>query len=263
MKKAVVIILLAAMVGLVQTQDGLIESVLANQQVAGALSWVNTIGRKTDDPAYLNLNYRLRRFYFSITSEITKNPIVFFGDSITFGANWQRLFPESPVVNRGISGDTTLGLLNRQDEIIKLHPQRIFLMIGTNDLCFGRPIENIIANYSLILARFRAELPDTPVYVQSVLPFNEKMFPARGLRRNENIRKINIAIRKLAVEYGYEYLDLTALFSDKDGRLLAQYTYDGLHLNEDAYWIWRNQIDTYVIAEKNLPIVNKESRKDL
>jgi len=261
-RKAIVIILLVAMVGLAETQDGLIESVLANQKVAGALSWVNTIGRKTDDPAYLNLNYRLRRFYFSLTADGSHNPIVFFGDSITFGANWQQLFPGYPVVNRGISGDTTLGLLNRQDEIIALHPQRIFLMIGTNDLCFGRPIDKLVENYRHILARFRTELPNTPVYVQSVLPFNDQMFPAKGLRQNENIRKINVEIRKLAMEYNYTYLDLTAPYSDQDGRLLPQYTYDGLHLNQNAYQVWRTQIDSFVKGKVTTTLVQKGNRSD-
>ena len=50
----------------------------------------------------------------------------------------------------------------------------------------------------------------------------------------------------LAEKYGYAYLDLSGAFTDPDGRLLEQYTYDGLHLNDDAYVVWRRQIDSYV-----------------
>lgn len=241
-------ILMAAVVAvcLAGVLNGSLERVLANEKVAQVVEWVNNLGRKPEDPAYLTLNYRMRRMYFSLTDNRQKNPVVFFGDSITFGADWQRLFPEANVVNRGISGDTTLGLLNRQDEIIALRPKQIFLMIGTNDLCFGRSIDNVVENYSRILARFQTELPGTPVYVQSILPFNDQMFPSNGLRKNHNIRALNKAIKPLAQKYGYEYLDLSGSFTGKDGRLLPQYTYDGLHLNDDAYIVWRRQIDAYV-----------------
>ena len=230
-------------------QNFSLERVLANEQVSSAVEWVNTLGRKPEDPAYLTLNYRLRRLYFSLTADEKKNPVVFFGDSITFGADWQRLFPDVPVVNRGISGDTTLGLLNRQDEIIALRPRQIFLMIGTNDLCFYRPPDKVLVNYDRILQRFRTELPDTPVYVQSILPFNDQLFPANGLRKNQNIRELNKGIKQLAQKHGYAYLDLTASFTGADGRLLPQYTYDGLHLNDDAYLVWQKQIDSFVAKE--------------
>jgi lysophospholipase L1-like esterase len=208
--------------------------------------WANNLGRKPDDPPYLTMNYRIRRMYFKISSLRTKEPIVFFGDSITFGANWQELFPQSNVVNRGISGDTTLGLLNRQDEIMALRPRQIFLMIGTNDLCFEQPPAKILANYQLILERFRKELPDTPVYVQSILPFNDNLFPSRGLRKNENIRALNNEIKKLAEKNGYDYIDLASVFTGPSGRLSQEYTYDGLHLNDNAYRIWRSQIESLV-----------------
>ena len=237
------VLVLVCLAGLQGTS---IEKVLANDKVQHVVEWVNNLGRKPEDPAYLTLNYRMRRMYFSMTAGSKKNPVVFFGDSITFGANWERLFPESPVVNRGISGDTTLGLLNRQSEIIALRPKQIFLMIGTNDLCFERPIDKVVENYDRILARFQTELPGTPVYVQSILPFNDQMFPSNGLRKNQNIQELNKAIKPLAQKYGYEYLDLSGAFTGKDGRLLSQYTYDGLHLNDDAYQVWRRLIDSYV-----------------
>lgn len=248
MKKAITGTLLVGLF-LIGVQGMSVEKVLANPRIQQVVEWVNNWGRKPEDPAYLTLNYRLRRMYFSLTAEHKKNPVVFFGDSITFGADWQRLFPDSPVVNRGISGDTTLGLLNRQEEIIALRPKQIFLMIGTNDLCFGRPIEKVAENYERILDRFRSELPGTPVYVQSILPFNDQMFPSNGLRKNQNIRELNRLIRPLAKKYGYPFIDLSGAFSGEDGRLPAQYTYDGLHLNDDAYWVWQRMIDTHVMRK--------------
>ena len=62
--------------------------------------------------------------------------VVFLGDSITEHGNWNEWFPATPLVNRGISGDTTAGVLARLDTAID-NPLAVFLLIGTNDLAFG------------------------------------------------------------------------------------------------------------------------------
>jgi lysophospholipase L1-like esterase len=203
--------------------------------------WANDLVRQPDDPPYFSLHYRLRIMYFAIQPH-KSNSVVFLGDSITYGGDWPKLFPGSPVVNRGIGGDTTLGLLHRLDEVIALKPAKIFLMIGTNDLCYGRPIPRIVANYDRILERFREELPDTQVYIQNVLPFNDNLFPSRGLRKNNEIAKLNEEIFRLATEYRYLYLDVASAFTGPDGRLPAKYTSDGLHLSDAGYLVWREQI---------------------
>ena len=221
-------------------------SPVAHSMGEDILIWANNIGRKPDDPPFLTMNYRIRKMYFAATSFKAKQPVVFFGDSITFGADWQELFPDINVVNRGISGDTTLGLLNRLDEVVELRPRQIFLMIGTNDLCFGRPQEKILENYQLIIDRMRRGLPETPIYIQSVLPLNDKMFPTRGLRNNKNISALNIELKKLAERNGLPYIDIAEKMTGADGRLAPEYTYDGLHLSEYAYQVWKNQIKQFV-----------------
>ncbi|MEN6412212.1 MAG: GDSL-type esterase/lipase family protein [Veillonellales bacterium] len=209
--------------------------------------WANDLSRRPEDPPYLTLYYRFRKACFMIDSH-PNHPVVFLGDSITDEGKWSKLFPSSPVENRGIGGDTTLGVLNRLNQIIASNPKEIFLMIGTNDLCFGRPIPEIISNYSLILTRFQTELPNTKIYIQSVLPFNDTLFPSRSLRTNNNINELNRQIKGLAKEYDYPYIDLAPVFTTPDGQLPARYTKDGLHLNNAGYEIWRKQIQCLVYA---------------
>lgn len=158
---------------------------------------------------------------------------------MTDEGDWKKLFSGVNLVNRGIGGDTTLGLLNRMDQIIDLKPPKIFLMIGTNDLCYNRSIKDTIKNYDEILQILHTDLPNTAVYVESVLPFNDEIFPSRFLRTNENIQKLNVEIKKEAKKYQYPYLDLVNDFSDSNGRLPADYTIDGLHLNAKGYSIWK------------------------
>ena len=66
---------------------------------------------------------------------IGQGKIVFLGNSITeAGGDWNVRFGTSNIVNRGISGDMTEGVLNRLDEIIHYKPIALFLLIGINDI---------------------------------------------------------------------------------------------------------------------------------
>lgn len=238
-KMYVLAIILVFALAIALSQKPLIAT--ANHDAEVVNEWANDLVRKPGDPNYLTLHYRLREMYFSVAPS-PSHPTIFLGDSITYGGDWSKLFPGVPVENRGIGGDTTTGLLNRLDEIIAQRPSQIFLMIGTNDLCYDRSIPNIVKNYSIILNRFHSELPHTQIYIQSVLPFNDNLFPSNGLRTNNNIKLLNIELKKLANKYNYPYIDLSSSFTGFDGRLPVGLTSDGLHLSENGYIIWRDQI---------------------
>ena len=46
-------------------------------------------------------------------SKITSADVVFLGNSITAGGNWSELLGRDRIVNRGIGGDNTVGMLQR------------------------------------------------------------------------------------------------------------------------------------------------------
>ena len=201
--------------------------------------------RDENTPSYLTLYYRRKHLLFAVKPH-APHPIVFFGDSMTDRGDWDALFPDVPLINLGIGGDTTDGLLNRIDQVTAMQPPKIFLMIGTNDLCFYHDIPTTLENYDKILSILHKELPDTTIYIESVLPFNETIFPEAGLRTNNNILKLNEVIKKLAEKYNDTYLDITPDFTDKNGSLPADLTVDGLHLNQKGYELWRDKISNYV-----------------
>ena len=208
-------------------------------------SWLDDLSRGPDTPPYLSLHYRWRHLYFAFAPHPDR-PVVFFGDSMTDRGDWHKLFPDVRLVNRGIGGDTTLGLLQRLDQVIALNPPKIFLMIGTNDLCYNRSITDTLKNYDRILSALQTALPHTQIYVESVLPFNDTIFPSRYLRTNTNINRLNGGIQQLAAAHHLPYLDIVGDFSDKNGRLPAGETVDGLHLNQQGYEKWRDDIQSYV-----------------
>ena len=100
--------------------------------------------------------------------------IIFLGDSITDRCEWFELFSNSLIHNRGLSGDKTSGVLDRLSEITESKPDKIFVMIGVNDLRHNVKIDSILVNYNKIVKTINSESPSTQIILQSVLPVNNK-----------------------------------------------------------------------------------------
>ena len=68
--------------------------------------------------------------------------------------------------------------------------------------------------------------------------------PTRGkyAKHNAPVLDFNERLRKLAAEFGYDYIDLHKLMTDENGELKAEFTPEGLHLSEAAYVVWRAEV---------------------
>jgi lysophospholipase L1-like esterase len=171
------------------------------------------------------------------------NSIVFLGDSITESANWGELLQNPRAINRGIASDTTEGVLGRIDQIYALEPSSVFLMIGINDLNFGIDIETIIANYDRIFDGLDQHLPNSKIYLQSVLPVNKDWVKSKV---NKSVPRLNKLLLDRAQSRGYQYIDIFSLFTDDTGHLKSSLSNDGIHLLGQGYTIWRDAVRRYV-----------------
>ena len=171
--------------------------------------------------------------------KIVTGKVVFLGNSITEGANWKKLLKDSTVINRGISGDITFGVLNRTDDVVKLKPSKLFVMIGINDLYKEIPDEIILQNIFTFIRMIKSGTPNTRIYIQSILPVNKtfKNFP-KNYDKEEHIETINTQLKKLTKHFGYTYIDLHSQFTNSSMQLEEKYSYDGLHLNAAGYLRW-------------------------
>mgnify|MGYP006120475491 CR=1 FL=1 len=115
---------------------------------------------------------------------IGQNKIVFLGNSITEGGgDWNARFGVKNIVNRGISGDITEGVLDRLDEIIYYKPIAVFLLIGINDI-FNADIPDrekitplyVSKNILKIADQITSQSPSTKIFIQTVLPINHEIF---------------------------------------------------------------------------------------
>ena len=170
--------------------------------------------------------------------------VVFYGDSITQLGDWRPYFPDLVIGNLGHAGDQIPHLEMRIDTVKVLSPKKLFLMIGINSLSTETP-EQCAKEYAHLLDLLEKELPDTEIYVESLLPISKKRSEDETLRTRETVLALNSQIKALANERGLTYIDLYSVY-EKDGYLNSDYSGDGLHLLPDAYELWAQTIRPYM-----------------
>ena len=166
-----------------------------------------------------------------------QNSVVFFGDSITqgWGKRLETHFPELKVANRGISGDTTRGLLIRvREDVLSLNPSAVVLLIGTNDLEEGASPATIANNMELLLAELKSHRPSMPIILNLVFP------SAASKKRPVDLIK-DINKRYMALVKGDPQVTLMEtweLFASSEGDAKKEEFPDLLHPNDLGYAKW-------------------------
>ncbi len=178
-----------------------------------------------------------RRSAWALRKEQDRGAVIFLGDSITqgWGDDMGKSFAELKVANRGISGDTTRGVLIRlKEDVISLHPKVVVLLIGTNDISNAAEPETIASNVNLILAALQAETPPISVKLCEVFPSS-----AAKKRPKEKIMRLNQLYAALVKSNPRVTLVHTwAIFADKAGDAKESEFPDLLHPNQAGYEKW-------------------------
>jgi len=163
--------------------------------------------------------------------------LVFLGDSITqgWGDTMGGSFPGVKVANRGISGDTTRGVLIRlQGDVLALKPSGVVLLIGTNDLEEKASPEVIAGNLKLIIAALKKHNPKMPIILCNTFPSS-----ASKRRPADQIRKINqLYFAAVKGDPQITVLDTWLLFANPQGDAKKGEFPDLLHPNKLGYARW-------------------------
>ena len=207
---------------------GLLHAAVQSAKAAGALSALGRSKAEPNNPTY----HKAKLDLFRRTSGTAD--VVMLGDSIIDWGTWHELLPDWQVINRGIPGDTTSGVLARLDEVLGRKPRRVFVMIGTNDISAGLTNDKISANIESILSQIQNG-GSAPV-LQSIL--------YRGRAHddlNARIAALNSDLAAFCAKRGIAYLDVNRVLAPA-GYMPDALTHDGLHLAGEAYLVWRDLI---------------------
>ncbi len=214
---------------------------------------------------YPNINLKIkyqqdwqRDLYHKKISEFKESPIgfdkiVFLGNSITQGLlrHTDKLLGNN-IVNRGISGDHTDGVLARLKEITHYKPKAVYLLIGVNDLFEDnrskpeRTPEYVANNIFLISDIINEKSPNTKIFIQTILPINNKQYLSKkpdieflfdnySPSINEQIDEVNKIIKS---DSSLNIINLHSAFLNEDLQLNPKFSTDGVHLNELGYQNW-------------------------
>lgn len=176
-----------------------------------------------------------------------KMPVtILFGNSIT--ENFKQYLPESDsLLNMGISGDFTEGLLRRLANVTDLKPEKLFIKIGINDIVERVPLQEIESNYKEILGRITKESPATIIYIQSTLPTRDLKSIFRDSKDiNKIVMELNVFLKEQAKERNLTFIDMYPDFADANNELRKEFTYDGVHLTEQGYIVWKKYLSKYI-----------------
>ena len=159
-----------------------------------------------------------------------KNTVI-MGDSITESI-WEYGFLDTDVVvsKRGLS------IVNADEQIqtaISYNPKVLFMAFGSNDLeIYVDDPDGFIASYRPQVQKLQEALPDTPIYINGILPIQQSRIdstPALG-----HYPEFNTALQAMCTELGCTYLDTSFIVEQND----QLYEPDGEHVVMEYYPIW-------------------------
>lgn len=178
--------------------------------------------------------------------------LVLVGDSIT--QRWEedgkdiytQITGRFSTLNLGYSGDRTQHVLWRLNngEIDGVHPKKLVLLIGTNNLPAGRSTpEETLAGVDAVLSLLQSRLPETKILVMSLFPRGQgSSDPVQG-----SVEKVNASLAAMAEKHKCKYLDINSRFIDPatGAPQLALFP-DRLHPNSAGYQIWIDALQPFL-----------------
>lgn len=184
---------------------------------------------------------KIQTNYRELNQTALKEPdVIFIGDSIVEYYPLQEMFlTDKYLVNRGIRGyKTDLLRENLDAHLFGTAVDKIFLLIGTNDIGKEVPTEETLDNLETIVQRISRDYPLTQVKLVSILPVNEaEVYKGTVyVRTNEKIQALNQAYQELSQAYmNVDSVDVFSELTDDRGQLADEFTRDGLHLSVAGY----------------------------
>lgn len=175
-------------------------------------------------------------------------PIVLLGDSMMAYFPVKAFKLDNKIHNLGIPGDTTIGVLNRLDQVIRLKPKIVILQIGLNDFVLTKlSKDESLKNILTIRHQLLENCPNSQVYIMSLTPINQKEFKDQLYllnRKADDAIILNKMLKKVVDEF--HYMDIYDQLTNQNGDLALSLTRDGIHLNQKGYQVYLNIFQKFI-----------------
>ncbi len=188
------------------------------------------------------------------------NDAAFLGDSRTLGISDYAGFEEADFYCD--SGMTIFKLLEEEVTYQKTGDKvdltqvlqaeqygKIYIMLGMNELGYGNT-DTYLEQYRKVVDQIREWQPNAIIYVMANLHVSREKNNMESEFNNININDKNAAAALLANGTDVFYLDANPLFTDGEGFLNAELTFDGVHLYAQHYDLWREFLLEHAVEAK-------------
>jgi acyl-CoA thioesterase-1 len=140
------------------------------------------------------------------------------------------------VINAGVSGETSAGLLERADFIVSQKPDMLLITIGGNDALRAIPLAATRKNLYALLERFRQVVPGNKILLMNIAaPENQG---------RDYVRDFEQMHKDVVAEYGVQLVPFVVPEVFTSPKLMQA---DGVHPNAEGY--------AYIVERYILPRV--------
>ncbi|WP_055665586.1 GDSL-type esterase/lipase family protein [Desnuesiella massiliensis] len=186
--------------------------------------------------------------------------IVCIGDSLTYGfgvslnKSWYTKlkghYNSFDVVNKGINGDTTAGMLSRfNKDVLNLKPDLCIVMAGTNDFLLGRTVHSVVDNISIMIEDCVHNNISPVILVQPLIVEDlAKTYWSpyiNYISTNDSLASYRKLILELCIEKSITSIDIQSLFVTLTKDNSKDYFIDGVHPTELGHKVIFEKIVDY------------------
>ncbi|WZL72231.1 SGNH/GDSL hydrolase family protein [Clostridiaceae bacterium 35-E11] len=191
--------------------------------------------------------------------------IVCIGDSLTYGYMvrrsevWTRLLEKKydiKVLNKGISGDSTGGMLARfYRDVIDHNPSFVLIMGGSNDFIMRVPLSIVCSNIAAMVHQAQGNniipIIATPLGIESEMAEKHWSEVTDFSRVNEDLQRYREWMKKFGRTFNIPVIDFFKEFSDAiEGKNKVEYYLDGLHPTPQGHEIMIDVIKIEKIIQR-------------
>lgn len=140
---------------------------------------------------------------------------------------------------KGVTWQKTGEKVNMCEVLQQKRYGKIYIMLGMNELGYG-DTEYFREHYQAVLTQIREWQPQAVIFLMANLHVSQEKNNLETEFNNININAKNAAAASLADGIDVFYLDSNPYFTDENGMLKNELTFDGVHLYANNYAEWKN-----------------------
>lgn len=172
---------------------------------------------------------------------------LFIGDSRTEGFQIQSGITGSTFLTyKGLNVTTarTKPLINRNGKKLTILEaaqsgtySKIYVMLGVNELGWASD-KKFIEEYGKLIDGLKEAHPDATIYIQSIIYVSKEKSDKDKIYNNKNVNRYNKLIQQMVEDKKLQYLNVNEVLATTAGDLIAEASFDGVHLKPDYCKIW-------------------------